>query len=114
MKIPMQALQSDETQILVAHATISQNGCYKIVNDMMGEWDQEAWSKVDSHYKKLTANQKNSGTALNRNPIIHGDYYSDAIDVSENDAFRLFLLWINLRVMTDHLAFIEDFLQHYF
>lgn len=37
MKIPMQALQSDETQILVAHATISQNGCYKIVNDMSAE-----------------------------------------------------------------------------
>lgn len=85
---------------------------YKIVDGMMSKWDQEAWSKVDSYYKKLTANQRNSIMALNRNPIIHGDYYSDSIDLSENDTIRLFLLWINLRVITDHLAFIEDFMRN--
>ena len=85
---------------------------YMIVNAMMGEWDTEAWNKIDSYYKKLTANRKNSDITLNRNPIIHGDYCSDAIDVSEKDALRLFLLWINLRVMTDHLAFIEDFIRN--
>ena len=83
-----------------------------IVNDMMGEWDTEAWNKIDSYYKKLTANHKNSDITLNRNPIIHGDYYNDSIDVKENDALRLFLLWINLRVMTDHFAFIEDFIRN--
>ena len=85
---------------------------YMIVNDMMGEWDTEAWNKIDSYYKKLTANHKSSDITLNRNPIIHGDYYSDAIDVSEKDALWLFLLWINLRVMTDRLAFIEDFIRN--
>lgn len=87
---------------------------YKIIEGMMSSWDQEAWSKIDSYYKKITANQKNNDKdkALNRNSIIHGDYYSNAIDVSENDAIRLFLLWINLRVMTDHLAFFEDFMRN--
>lgn len=33
---------------------------YMIVNDMMGEWDTEAWNKIDSYYKKLTTNHKNS------------------------------------------------------
>lgn len=85
---------------------------YEIVNGMMSNWDQEAWNKIDSYYKKLTANQKNNDIALNRNPIIHGDYYSDSIDVSENDAIRLFLLWINLRLITDQLAFFEDFVRN--
>lgn len=82
-----------------------------IVDNMMGEWDTEEWNKIDSYYKKLTANHKNSDITLNRNPIIHGDYYNDSIDISENDALRLFLLWINLRVMTDHLSFIEDIIR---
>lgn len=85
---------------------------HMIINDMMGEWDTEAWNKIDSYYKKLTKNHKNSDITLNRNPIIHGDYCSDAIDVSEKDAMRLFLLWINLRVITDSLAFIEDFIRN--
>lgn len=85
---------------------------YMIVKDMMGEWDTEAWNKIDSYYKKLTTNHKSSDITLSRNPIIHGDYYNDSIDVSENDALRLFLLWINLRVITDQLAFIEDFIRN--
>ena len=83
-----------------------------IVNNMMGEWDIEAWNKIDSYYKKLTANRKNSDITLNRNSIIHGDYYNDSIDISEKDALRIFLLWINIRVITDNLAFIEDFIRN--
>ena len=85
---------------------------YEIIEGMMGDWEQEAWGKIDMFYKKLTAKQKSDDLALNRNSIIHGDYYSDSIDVSENDSIRLFLLWINLRTLTDHLAFIEDFMRN--
>ena len=85
---------------------------YEIIEGMMGDWEQEAWGKIDMFYKKLTAKQKSNEVALNRNPIIHGDYYSDSIDVSQNDSIRLFLLWINLRTITDHLAFFEDFMRN--
>lgn len=85
---------------------------YEIIEGMMGDWEQEAWGKIDMFYKKLTAKQKSDEVALNRNPIIHGDYYSDSIDVSQNDSIRLFLLWINLRTITDHLAFFEDFMRN--
>ena len=85
---------------------------YEIIEGMMGDWEQEAWGKIDMFYKKLTAKQKSNEVALNRNPIIHGDYYSDSIDVSQNDSIRLFLLWINLRTITDHLAFFEDFTRN--
>lgn len=85
---------------------------YEIIEGMMGDWEQEAWGKIDMFYKKLTAKQKSDDVAFNRNPIIHGDYYSDSIDVSQNDSIRLFLLWINLRTITDHLAFFEDFMRN--
>lgn len=85
---------------------------YEIIEGMMGDWEQEAWGKINMFYKKLTAKQKSNEVALNRNPIIHGDYYSDSIDVSQNDSIRLFLLWINLRTITDHLAFFEDFMRN--
>lgn len=85
---------------------------YEIIEGMMGDWEQEAWGKINMFYKKLTAKQKSDEVALNRNPIIHGDYYSDSIDVSQNDSIRLFLLWINLRTITDHLAFFEDFMRN--
>lgn len=85
---------------------------YDIIEGMMGDWEQEAWKKIDIFYKKLAGKQRHNDIELNRNPIIHGDYYSDSIDVSQNDAIRLFLLWINLRTITDQLAFIEDFMRN--
>ena len=85
---------------------------YEIINNMMGDWEQEAWKKIDTFYKKLTGNQKHNDIALNRDTIIHGDYYSDSIDVSQNDSIRLFLLWINLRTITNRLAFLEDFIKN--
>ncbi len=85
---------------------------YNIIDSVMGPWDQETWDKINLFYKKLTDNPKKDVNVINRNSIIHGDYYNDSIDISENDAMKLFLLWINLRVIADQLAFFEDFMRN--
>lgn len=85
---------------------------YSIIDSVMGPWEQEAWDKINSFYKKLTESPKSDSKEINRNSIIHGDYYNDSIDISENDAMKLFLLWINLRVIADGLSFYEDFMRN--
>lgn len=85
---------------------------FQIVDAIMDSWNQEAWEKIDKYYKKITSKQNNTTCILNRNAIIHGDYENDSLDVSENDAMRLFLMWVNLRVITDQLAFYEEFMRN--
>lgn len=84
----------------------------QVVDNLLSEWDIEAWKKIDAYYKKLSEHPKENSKTLNRNIIIHGDYENESIDVSEHDAMRLFLMWINLRVITDNCAFIEEFLRN--
>ncbi len=83
-----------------------------LIEGLESSWDQEAWELIDKYYKRLTKHTKTDSRILNRNAIIHGDYESDSLDVSENDAIRLFLLWVNLRVITDHFAFIDEFFRN--
>lgn len=85
---------------------------FQIIDNMLSEWDKEAWEKIDTYYKKITEHPKDNSSELNRNAIIHGDYTSDSLDVTEHDAMRLFLMWVNLRIITDRLAFVEEFLEN--
>ena len=43
---------------------------------------------------------------IDRNAIIHGDYYSDLLDITQYDVIKLMLLYLNMRMISDHI-------QHY-
>ena len=85
---------------------------YELLRDRQGNHDlfEICTDKVDVDIKTLFKHI----TSIRVSYLVlkNDDYYNDSIDVSEKDALRLFLLWINLRVMTDQLAFIEDFIRN--
>lgn len=71
------------------------------------EWEQHSWEKINNYYKRIFANNKIENVCF-RNGIVHGDYSEDAIDTNAVEVGKLFLLWLNLRLLADSLSILED------
>lgn len=67
------------------------------------------WKIVNPLYKNILVSKAES--FIDRNSIIHGDYYSDKLDITENDVIKLLLLYINMRMISDHIQLYCDMLQ---
>ena len=74
------------------------------------EWELRAWEKINIYYEKMVG--KVHPGVVNRNIIIHGDYNSDLMDVSERDVIKIMLMWINMRMIADHFCYIEEFFEN--
>lgn len=61
----------------------------------------EVWNIIDPMYKNILSSKLNS--FIDRNSIIHGDYYSNKMDITENDVVKLLLLYLNIRMISDHV-----------
>ena len=76
------------------------------------DWELHAWEKINAYYEKITKSDLFDGI-VNRNSVIHGDYQSDKLDITMHDNIKLLLLYINLRIIADHICNLEDLYEHF-
>lgn len=76
----------------------------KLLENLNIEWDKRCWQKINAYYQKVVINNG----PIDRNAIVHGDYYSDKMDIDKYDAMKLILLWLNLRLIADNLMNLHD------
>ena len=69
----------------------------------------EVWKIVNPIYKDILDSKAKS--FIDRNSIIHGDYYSDKLDIDEKDVVKLMLLFINMRMISDHIQLYCEMLR---
>lgn len=69
----------------------------------------EVWHIVNPIYKGILNSKIDS--FIDRNSIIHGDYYSDKLDICGNDVVKLLLLYLNMRMISDHIQLYCEMLQ---
>ena len=65
----------------------------------------ETWRVIESHYKKMITSKENP--IIDRNLLVHGEYYNDKMDITAHDVVKLILLFLNVR-------YISDYIQNYF
>ena len=71
------------------------------------EWEVRAWEKINAYYKRLVG--KDSDGAVNRNALIHGDYDSEQMDITDREVVKIMLMWFNMRLIADRYCYLEEF-----
>lgn len=61
---------------------------------------RETWEKVNKYYERIVTS---TDSAIDRNAIIHGDYYSDKLDISAYDVVKLLLLFLSFKSLGDYI-----------
>lgn len=86
-----------------------------LVDKLNIDWETIAWKKVNNYYQKVLSTNPVTGV-IHRNSIVHGDYYNELLDIDKYDVIKLFLLWLNMRLIADLICNIDElydlFLQY--
>lgn len=61
---------------------------------------KESWEKFNKYYEKIVTS---TDSAIDRNAIIHGDYYSDKLNITAYDVVKLLLLYLSFRSLGDYI-----------
>ncbi|MBO6284914.1 MAG: hypothetical protein J6O18_01195 [Bacilli bacterium] len=61
----------------------------------------DVWNIINPLYKDILDSKVES--FVDRNAIIHGDYYSEKLDIGEKDVVKLLLLFMNMRMVSDRI-----------
>ena len=61
---------------------------------------KESWEKFNKYYERIVTS---TDSAIDRNAIIHGDYYSDKLDITAYDVVKLLLLYLSFRTLGDYI-----------
>ncbi|MCI9653816.1 MAG: hypothetical protein HFG91_05690 [Acholeplasmatales bacterium] len=61
---------------------------------------KESWEKFDKYYERIVTS---TDSAIDRNAIIHGDYYSNKLDITAYDVVKLLLLYLSFRSLGDYI-----------
>lgn len=69
----------------------------------------KVWEVVNPLYRDILDSKAES--FIDRNSIIHGDYYSKRLDITEKDIIKLLLLFLNLRMISDHVQLYCEMLR---
>ena len=73
-------------------------------------WEQRAWKKIDAYYQKMVGKEVEG--VINRNALIHGDYDSVSMDVADRDVVKIMLMWLNMRLISDHFCYIQEMYEN--
>ncbi|MCH3976891.1 MAG: hypothetical protein LKE36_04775 [Bacilli bacterium] len=73
------------------------------------EYYSQVWDMVNPMYRDILNSKSNS--FVDRNAIVHGDYYSKKMDIGKNDVIKLILLFINMRIISDHIQLYCEMFQ---
>ena len=74
------------------------------------EWEQRAWKKIDAYYQKMVGKEVKG--IVNRNALVHGDYNSVSMDITDRDVVKIMLMWLNMRMISDHFCYIEEMFEN--
>ncbi len=74
------------------------------------EWEERAWKKINAYYKRLVG-RDNDGV-VNRNALIHGDYDSEQMDITDREVIKIMLMWLNMRLIADRYCYLEEFYEN--
>ena len=74
------------------------------------EWEQRAWKKLDAYYQKMVGKEVKG--VVNRNSLVHGDYNSTSMDITDRDVIKIMLIWLNMRMISDHFCYIEEMIEN--
>ena len=74
------------------------------------EWQQRAWKKIDAYYQKMVGKEVEG--VVNRNSLVHGDYNSTSMDITDRDVIKIMLMWLNMRLISDHFCYIEEMIEN--
>ena len=74
------------------------------------EWEQRAWKKLDAYYQKMVGKEVEG--VVNRNSLVHGDYNSTSMDITDRDVIKIMLMWLNMRLISDHFCYIEEMIEN--
>ena len=74
------------------------------------EWELRAWKKIDTYYQKMVG--KDVEGVVNRNALVHGDYNSNSMDITDRDVVKIMLMWLNMRLISDHFCHIEEMIEN--
>ena len=69
----------------------------------------EVWNIANPLYRDILNSKADS--FIDRNSIIHGDYYSEQLDICEKDVVKLLLLFLNMRMISDHVQLYCEMLR---
>ena len=69
----------------------------------------KVWNIVNPLYRDILNSKAES--FVDRNSIIHGDYYSEKLDICEKDIVKLLLLFLNMRMISDHVQLYCEMLR---
>lgn len=70
----------------------------------------ERWEIIESHYKKMVTSKEEA--VIDRNLLVHGEYYDDKLDITEYDVIKLILLFINIRQISDYVQIYCDMVKN--
>lgn len=79
----------------------------ELVDKLNIDWETIAWEKVNKYYQKVVSTKPVDGV-IHRNSIVHGDYFNGLLDVDKFDVIKLFLLWLNMRLIADLICNIDE------
>lgn len=83
----------------------------KLLNGLKEQtYFSKVWDIVNPIYRDILNSKADS--FIDRNSIIHGDYYSDKLDITEKDVIKLLLLFINMRMISDHIQLYCDMFKN--
>lgn len=74
------------------------------------EWEQRAWKKLDAYYQKMVGKEVEG--VVNRNSLVHGDYNSTSMDITDRDVIKIMLMWLNMRLISDYFCYIEEMIEN--
>jgi hypothetical protein len=74
------------------------------------EWEQRAWKKLDAYYQQMVGKEVEG--VVNRNSLVHGDYNSPSMDITDRDVIKIMLMWLNMRLISDHFCYIEEMIEN--
>ena len=70
----------------------------------------ERWKLIEKHYKKMVTSKEKA--IIDRNLLVHGEYYNDKLDITEHDVIKLILLFINIRQVSDYVQIYCDMVKN--
>lgn len=79
----------------------------KIVKSINVDWYVSTLKTIDAYYMKSTAKEI-TPSIINRNILIHGDYFQNYMDVSLSDTLKLLLLFVNYRMVSDFVQYVVE------
>lgn len=101
----------DEAKRKFKHAKDRADYITELFNNAKIAQYEDVWQKLNSAIEEI-----NKGTGdrfISRNSIVHGDYEKQDVNPQAKDVVNVFMIYITMRKMIDHMANIEEAVKNF-